>query len=257
MRIIGGITAHYGSDYIGYAVKSIYEFVDELWISFCTLPWGHRSTPIPNPDSIEKMREAAHIFGDPHNKIHFEQHDFWPDEGTHRDHITALATDRGADLLLRTDADEIWDQESLAGWLEIASRMEAHYYSLPFLHLWRSFDYYCDDDCRPLRIVNCKSWQVEHNFPPLIKEKVFHMGYARKPADVYYKALVHAHQEGDWKTWYQNVFLRFPTVTQNVHPTCVRPKPDGSNWWDIKPFDRYRLPNFMQSHPFWNMEIIQ
>ena len=61
--IIAYYPIHYGSDYLGYSIKSIYDRVDQIHILYAKKPSHGHGTDLNNPDTFDKLKEASLQFG--------------------------------------------------------------------------------------------------------------------------------------------------------------------------------------------------
>lgn len=248
MKVLAFIGLHYGSDFIGFAVKSVYDQVDHVVVLYSPQPSHGHTTDARNPDTVEKLKEALFAFGDPEGKIQWHE-GVWGREGEHRDAIYPIAKDLGVDMILTVDADEVWHGPSLEQSLRYAYGNQARISRLHFEHFWRSFKWVCRDGMTPERIVKMSNHSEPFGYVPQFEHPVWHFGYARKPEDVQYKIGIHGHS-AEWKpNWFQAKFMPWP-APKDVHPTC-------NDIWTPEPFDPSVFPEFMHSHPYWDMEPIQ
>jgi cellulose synthase/poly-beta-1,6-N-acetylglucosamine synthase-like glycosyltransferase len=242
--IIAYYALHYGSDYLGYSIKSIYDFVDEIHILYSDKPsHGHVST-LPNNDSKDKLCKSSLIFGDAKNKIKWHDGN-WAYEGQQRDTIYKIAADRGADTILVVDADEIWTPEVIKSTLEEGSKSNSRNNLIRMLTFWRSFSWICTDEMMPVRLIY-------PNRPMSVKYltgRVLHFGYARSIEDIKYKMSCHGHKN-EWRADWFDRYCKWPASGhEDLHPTCVKT-------WNAQPYDKKLLPEFMHTHPYFNLDII-
>lgn len=243
--IIAYYALHYGSDYLGYSIKSIYDFVDKIYILYTDKPSHGHGTLLQNPDNREKLKAAANLFGDPKGKINWvEGH--WHQEGEQRNAITSIANSVNADTIVVVDSDEIWKPETLQNGIRDASNGNERNYCIRMLTFWRSFSWVCHDEMMPTRIINHKK-PGGNNY---LGDRVLHFGYARSIADTNYKMSIHGHK-AEWRgDWFNNKFKSWPGSGNNdLHPTCV-------NTWNCVPYDKLLLPEHLRSHPYYNLSVI-
>jgi len=247
-RVGAYYAVHYGEEYLEHSIRSIYGAVDMIGVFYSHVPsHGHRDTPYQNPDSWEGVRAAIQRAGDPESKI-FVQRGAWVHEFQHRDWAVQYMKKRGAELILVVDSDEIWEPSVLPKVLDVAWRNEAMLFRVNFVHFWRSFDWVCRDQMMPVRIQKAM-WGPENYIQ--MASPVYHFGYAQRPEMVRYKASIHGHRS-EWRPeWFKEKFLawRPGNGIGDVHPTA-------KDLWFPEPWDRIMLPALMQSHPYWDMELI-
>jgi hypothetical protein len=239
---------HYGSDYLGWAIKSVYDYVDRIYILYSPTPSQGFNTQFKNPDSREKLKESAFLFGDPGNKIKWTEGS-WRNEGEHRDAIKGLTSDLDVDMILALDADEIWPEEGITSLIEEAEKSGVNINRIRMETLWRSFSWHCSDNMWPIRLIcpNRPEGKADLGLDPEIR--IYHFGYARKLEDIEYKLQVQGHR-GEWRSDWWGRYRTWPESGNNdFHPVC-------HNVWNISPFDRNKLPSYMSEHPYFNLEII-
>ena len=115
MRVEVYQIVHYGLDYIGSALRSVYDQVDAIHVVYSPHPSHGSRTNLPPPESREQLMAAALDVG-PKVKWH-DVNQFWT-EGPHRDYALSLC--RG-DLALVVDADEVWEPAVLEAALKLHS----------------------------------------------------------------------------------------------------------------------------------------
>lgn len=238
---------HYGSDYLAYSIKSIYNFVDKIFIFYTNKPSHGHNKNLINPDTRDKLWQAAFSV-DPQHKIIWEDGQ-WAYEGAQRDHAVNTAEKHGADTVLVVDADEIWTEDVLVKFLDRVKSSGKRMHCIRMLTFWRSFSNICVDEMMPVRAIRPK---IKDSSVDYCEGRVLHFGYARKPDDITYKISCHGHS-GEWdQNWYKNKFIAWPGCGNlDLHPTC------RNNTWEAKAYDKELLPTFMKSHPYFNLNVIQ
>jgi hypothetical protein len=177
----------------------------------------------------------------------------WPHEGKQRDMIYEYEPD--ADIIVIVDSDEVWGREQLDYSIEyVITSMgrvarKARTYRVPMVHYWRSFRRCITQDTSyPVRLI-CPKQSGEREIPNEFGY-INHFGYAIRPSLMRYKWLIHGHR-GEYRTsWFDEVYLN-KDRQDDLHPV-------GSDSWNfdvINPLDY--MPDWMQSHPFYNMEWIE
>ncbi len=244
--IVGFVCLHYGSDYLGYAIKSIYPCVDKILIAYSQAPSHGHSSDMRNPDNREACHAAAFQFGDPQNKIQWiDGH--WSQEGNHRDVVHTMYPD--ASLVVVVDADEIWHTHELAKSIEWVMTQPVRQIKVRLRTPWRSFNWICDDQMMPDRFYRPRQEGIAY-LPGEIGT-FYHFGYAREPKHIEYKLTCHGHKNELKSKWFENVYMRW-SPTNNIpdlHPTCV-------GTWNAQPFDKLLLPEVMQEHPYRSKDLI-
>lgn len=260
MKVVGMTALLYGRDYLGWAIRSIIDHVDEHHIIYSPIgAHGHRtSTPCPETrDELYAIASAA-----AGSKLRWHDGE-WPHEGAQRDSIHEYAPD--ADVIIVLDADEIWPE----GMVEHAIQRTIQYptiqrFRAEMVHYWRSF-YRCilHDPAYPIRVINRRGTDNEKEFyleipnPEITYRQPFrlhinHMGYAQRPEIVRYKLETHGHRNEIRHDvdWFNDVYMNIRR-DKDLHLV-------GSQYWnteDVNPWDY--LPAFMKSHPYATMDIIE
>jgi len=254
-RIGAYYAIHYGADYLEHSIRSIYDYADLIGIFYTALPsHGHRDPTLRNPDSREALQAALVRAHDPQAKVHWYDGN-WFSESQHRNHAIQVMQSLGAEIVLMVDSDEIWDGQALEEALAWATtEIDASRLCVNFVHFWRSFGWVCRDEMMPARLI-MRNEMGRDKFIRL-STPVLHFGYAQRPEMVRYKATIHGHR-GEWRSgWFDGKFLAWSPYPADgarvgdVHPTC------GGIWYPDR-FDREKLPGFMRSHAYWDMELIE
>lgn len=254
MRTIAYCALHYGADYLGYAIRSVIDHVDQFIVAYTDVgSHGHR-TALSCPDSMETLYEIARRAAGDKLLWHANR---WDYEGQQRDFAVSLAEKNDADVILVVDSDEIWP-ENYAG--IVASGVYWgiwHEWRLPMIHYWRSFyKAVLHDPAYPIRAINPSLKNVmpdKRTTTANLGDALLylnHMGYAQRSEIVKYKLLTHGHknefrQDVDW---FNDVFMA--NRQHDCHPV-------GSEYWTpeaVNPLDY--MPEFMQKHPYYKLDVI-
>jgi len=249
MKTIAYYALHYGKEYLAWSIRSVQDSVDEIHVLYTDVPsYGH-TTPMPCPDTEAELHEEAEQFL---NKPLFWHRGRWPNETEHRNAILPIARERGADLILVVDADELWDPTTLREAVEEVRGRTEDIIRVNFIHFWRSWYWVCKDPCMPTRFVRPggerKDGYIRHMCNP-----VFHFGYAQKPETILYKQEIHGHKAEWRKGWYENTFLAWKPGMTDVHPTCEK------DFWHpetITPPMLHALGTIAGDHPYTKLEPI-
>jgi hypothetical protein len=244
-KVVSYTALHYGSDYLGYAIRSVIDHVDQHWILYSDVgSHGHRTDAV-NPDTREQLMDIAiEAAGEKLGWIDGK----WDYEGAQRETIHQIAPD--ADVILVVDADEVWSA-NLSFLRDMALGSGFRTWRVPIIHYWRSF-YRCvlHDPAFPVRII-CPKADTDKEETIHYLRPINHFGYAQRPAIVEYKQHTHGHK-GEWRTdvdWFNDVFMT--NRQTDTHPV-------GSEYWNPEPVDPWQyLPDYMRQHPYANMEVIE
>jgi hypothetical protein len=250
VNVVAFSALHYGRDYLGSAIRSVIDSVDEYHVAYTASgSHGHR-TATPCPETRDELLAIAlEAAGD---KLRW--HDgTWEQEYQQRGMIHQYAPD--ADMILVLDADEIWHPQ-IASWAgrlrsgETQIQPAVRTVLMPLYHFWRSFHHaVLHDPAAPVRIIYPK---VPDGSETVGKTWLFHFGYCQRPEIVRYKIETHGHK-AQWRTdcdWFEDKFMA--NAQKDVHPV-------GSEWWNVEACDPYALglPMWMLTHPYADMEVIE
>lgn len=242
--IIAYTALHYGSPYLGYAIRSVIDDIDKYYVLYCAHA-SHGATNImqlPPSESRESLQTIAKQ--EAGNKLVWIDGD-WNIEGQQRDSIHEYCPE--ADLILVLDYDEIWNTGLARQAIVKCMMHNAKTYRLPMVHFWRNFNKaFLHDPALPIRIIK-PSGNGECYLDT--SHKIAHMGYAIPTGLLQYKMHIHGHRaelrQDDWftKKWCAN-------AQEDCHPV-------GSDHWnteDVNPLDY--MPVWMQSHPYYGLKVI-
>jgi len=247
MKVVAYTALHYGREYLGSAIRSIIDHVDEYYVLYSAKPSYGFPTDATCPESRDELYAIA--MGAAGWKLRWHDGE-WNGEGQHRDTIYTLAPD--ADVILVVDADEVWSS-NLARIItdNINYDMMLRYIRLPMVHFWRSFyRAVIHDPAYPVRVIQPKRTGGETTFPR-DWAGIAHMGYAQSPAIVQYKWRIHGHQNQLRQDvdWFNDVYLNKERTT-DLHPV-------GSEYWNwecVNPLDY--LPAWMVEHKYFGLNWI-
>jgi hypothetical protein len=250
MKVIGYTALRYGADYLGWAIRSVIDHIDEYHVLYATRPsHGHYSDAVC-PDSEDELHDIAWQAAG--LKLKWHRGD-WTYEGQQRDSILQYAPD--ADVILSVDSDEIYSEKLINNIMRYAGSVQYsqpfRYLRVPFIHYWRSF-HRCilHDPAYPARVTFPRIPSGESSWYPS-SGVVNHMGYATRPDIVAYKWQIHGHL-GELRrdvNWFNDVFMNKNRST-DLHPV-------GSTFWNyeqVNPLDY--MPAWMSEHPFYGMDVI-
>lgn len=261
MKVVAYTALLYGKDYLGWAIRSIIDHVQEYHAIYSSVgAHGHR-TSIPCPETRDELFAIAQSAAGSKLRWHDGE---WPHEGAQRDSIHEYAP--AADVIIVLDADEIWPEHLI--WAatkgELGKHLGAKRLRMPMIHYWRSFyRAVLHDPAFPERVIYPKnsgatetytSWTVGNDNDPRHGTPIAinHMGYAQRPEIVKYKLETHGHRNEIRHDvdWFNDVYMNIRR-DKDLHLV-------GSQYWnaeDVNPWDY--LPAFMKSHPYATMDIIE
>lgn len=246
MKVVGYFAMHYGKDYLEYSLRSVYNDLEHIFILYTPRPSHGHDTRLTCPDTEQELMDiCARV--DVDNKISWRV-GHWHQENEQRNYAKQLAKAYGADILVLVDFDEVWKPGILKELIQLTYERKASKCLIWMRHLWRSFDWICDDPMRQERIYYLGSDAGDLIYAPQPENQVWHFGYARKPIDVEYKMSIHGHKAEIANNWYYNKFLQYPFVNE-CHPAC-------KDMWNPTPFDKTTLPELMWEHPYYDLVII-
>ena len=157
MKTIAYCALLYGSDYLAYAIRSVIDHVDELWVLYSAQGSHGHSTTLQCPDHAKDLYDIAQQAAGDKLRWYTASPGQWRHEGEQREYIHKLVPD--ADVILVLDADEVWS-DGLAKEVVDQYAREANWNGafrtlrLPIIHYWRSF-YRCilHDPAYPSRVI--------------------------------------------------------------------------------------------------------
>lgn len=249
VKVVCSIALHYGSDYLGYAIRSIIDDVDEVIVLYTPIGSHGHHTSIPCPDSRDDLYAiASEAAGD---KLRWYD-GIWTHEGAQRDSIFEIAPD--ADVIVVLDADEIWPPGMLKDAISETCTWHRRDIRLPMIHYYRSLKQaILHDPAYPVRLIYPHVKEGAETFTPISflnpqYRTINHMGYAQRSELVKYKLLTHGHKNEFRRDcdWFNDIFMN-PLRTTDLHPV-------GSDAWAWESVD---VPTFLQDHPYANLEIIE
>ncbi len=253
MKTVGYTALRYGADYLGWAIRSVIDHLDEYHVLYATRPSHGHYSDVPCPETEEQLHDIAWQAAG--TKLKWHRGD-WIYEGQQRDSILQFAPD--ADVIISVDSDEIYSEKLIDNIMKYASTVTYlepfRYLRVPFIHYWRSF-YRCIlyDPAYPARVTfpHVDSRFGEHSWTPNRFGVVNHMGYATRPEIVAYKWQIHGHKDELRKDcdWLNDTFML--NRQTDLHPV-------GSQYWNaeaINPLDY--MPQWMKDHPFFKMQVIE
>lgn len=248
MKVHSYTIVHYGADYLSYALRSVYDAVDRLHVVYTPHPsHGHATDQLP-PDNRGSLIGAA-FRHDPEGKVQWYDSQGVTTEGPQRNRAVEICQRAGANMILVVDCDEVWPAKTLRAALDHAWQADsARDWLINFTHLWRSFNWQCNDDLWPVRIIDLRHGDGV-GYTPKDFGKIYHFGYAVRDKVMRYKWQIHGHKNELRPGWFEDKWDAWPPVG-DCHPT------NEKDWWTPEPFDKAELPALMLAHPFYNLDRI-
>lgn len=246
MKVVAYVALHYGVSYLRWAIRSVIDRVDEIYIFYSNSGSHGYMTNEDCPETrAELYREAIIAAG---SKLRWYD-GRWYAENQQRGEIFKECPN--ADLIVVLDADEVWHPLVLDAALRDAQRCRVRYLRVPMVHFWRSFHRaIVHDPAYPERIILPKidGGEATVDAGPY---RICHMGYSMLPAITRYKWLVHGHlpEYRNDCDWLKDKFLA--NAQKDVHPV-------GSEYWNVEsvnPTDY--MPVWMREHPYWSCRVIE
>ena len=247
MKTVAYTALHYGKPYLGYAIQSVIDAVDEYIVLYSDHP-SHNGgkASLPCPDTEQELHAiAATVAG---RKLRWIKGD-WRYENQQRESIYQHAPD--ADVILVVDSDEVWRNDTLETAIRLVDNSDTQRWRVPIVHFWRSFyRAVLHDPAFPIRVIKPHAKAGEETLTT--QRSIAHFGYALPIEYIAYKwSGIHGHQ-GEYRRdcdWFKDVYVA------NRQFDC---HPVGSEHWNPEPVDPWLyLPGFMKSHPYSKMEVIE
>lgn len=242
---------HYGSAYLGYAIRSTQDIADINLVMYSPHPsHGTAHTDIPCPDTMDDLLASVYdagIVDDPMNRVRWYTHTGWNNEGEQFNHGWQY-TD--ADVIVKLDVDEIWDTGLLADVIQHAIKENAYETRVLLRHYWRSFyRAFTEDPAAPGRVYIRALAKRETTYPSEANaHRIHHFGYSQTLDIVRYKMSIHGHR-GELRrdvNWFEDVYAA--NRQTDCHPIGME---SWSNPAHVTP------PDFMMDHPYAQLEIIE
>jgi hypothetical protein len=237
---------HYGKDYLSYALRSVYDQVEQCHIFYTPTPSHGHATNAPPIETREELLQAAYQY-DPDDKVKWYDMHNVINEGVQRDLALEYVKRAGAELVLVVDCDEVWPDKFLRDCLQKVEQANlARNWLVNMIHFWRSFNWVCRDQGWPVRIIDLRhDTGIQY-----LNTGVYHFGYAMTSRIMQYKWQIHGHKNELRPNWFQDKWYRWPPP-EDCHPT------NEANFWMPRLFDKLKLPDFMRDHHFWGVDKIE
>ncbi len=281
MRIAAVYCVYNEDEYIEYSIRSIYEFVDRVFVLLGELPYSAYNANAREEFRVsDRTEEIVRSLAATHPKITIVK-GVWASELEHRNAGMALCRQDRCNYYFLVDGDEVYRRDHLKRLRqEIATHPEAGQFIIKCDLFWRSFRYRIpadDQTWMPRRLfkmtrwselgkshlplpVPCRftgnnktnSWGSVYHVDP--KDVIFyHFSFARSPRKMREKLRTYSHAHEVLNGWYERVWLPWPQQRQmrNLNPVDP-PKLPQAVLRDVAD-----LPETMKTHPYYAQEIIQ
>lgn len=256
MNVYACYIVHYGVEWLYWSIRSVADFVDKTFVFYTPVPSHGHATNLVCPETREQLRTSLIPLMLKDYELHWFDCSGFTHEGEHRTFAVNTCKERGADIVLVVDADEVWVPEQLDYAINFVKNDDAKYrvYCVGMRHFWRSTKWVCDDQAMPTRLLNLHNdnGNVAQYVDPN-HVKVLHMGYAQSPKIIEYKQSIHGHK-AEWRPgWFENIFLPWEPGKGDVHPTNL-------NYWTpvlCQDDTCGTMEYLIGDHPYWGMDIIK
>jgi hypothetical protein len=279
MKIAAVYCVYNEEEYFEYSVRSILKEVDQVILCLGTGPYtayARESNGLFPPDGTELL--AHKLVREFPGKVELIKKQ-WASQLEHRDEGLKRCVELGIDYYFLVDGDEVYRKDHL---FHIRKTIEDNprigTYIIKCHTFWRSFKYRIPPEIltwRPRRIFkitrhrkilgipfphrlrfkginDMTSLGPIHEFPP--EEAAFyHFSYARSPKRMREKLSTFPHAQEILGGWYEKVWRTWPQNRQrrDIHPTDPPkfPKAVEQSLED--------LPEIMQAHPYYPLDVIE
>lgn len=260
--VVAVYVVHYGSDYLEYSLRSIYNFVDKIIISVGMFSWSYNGSKPIDPIFLNS------IFSLPtkYPKVEVITGEWEKDEDQRNATISFVG---GYDYYFLVDYDEIYADSDLIKLYEFVScHKEISVFCISFLNFWRGLGYLIQESNpspvqrffkigRRFRFKrSCLSGykkKTHVNVPENVC-KCFHLSYAKKSEEIKYKISTWMHVSEVRSDWFETVFMEWHN-NKNMHN--LYPLSGSADiWQQIIEFDKKLLPIVLREHPYYEMDVI-
>jgi hypothetical protein len=256
-KVIAYTALLYGREYLAYAIESIIDYVDEYHVLYASQgSHGHR-TSTPCPETRDELYAIASTVAGRKLRWHDGE---WGHEGLQRDSIYQYAPD--ADVIIVCDSDELYPVGLIKRVIEYSTTVTnsippVRFIRLPFIHFYRDFNHcILRDPAYPVRVIfpRVDIQYGESTWNPIYaRGSVCHMGYCQRSEIIRYKLGIHGHKNElrcSADEYVDTIYLDRNRWT-DLHPV-------GSEHWDAEIVNPLQyLPDWMASHPYFGMEVIE
>lgn len=245
-KILGFMVIHYAGDYLQEALLSVRDYVDKMVVAYSYKPSQGYKTTLQCPDTRDEIFKICNdVLGD--EKLIWDEKESYSYETEHRNIKYKYA--EGFDAILTVDADEIMLDIPRALHHAFTSP-ERHFGIKGYYNFFRSFNWYCSDGFRPIRIEIMGRDNQRHNLEcPLT---VLHFSCAQRREIMEYKYSSFGHASEIRPNYLEDVFYKWSPDNKIkwLHPVSLQ------IWEDVKPFNKELMPDYLQAHKNFNLPLI-
>lgn len=246
VKVLGFMSLHYGKEMLECCLRSVVNHVDKMVVAYSISPSHGIACNDRCPDSEKELVSICREVLKDKLIWHVEQR--YNDESQHRN-VRYKYSD-GYDLILTVDADEVLREEEIPSALMYAASNKERYYGINgYINLWRSFDYACYDQFRPIRIENLRSSNQDQNLNcPLT---IWHFSTCQSEDIMRYKYKVFGHAAEVRPQWLDSIYYRWSPENQfgDLHVVAL-------GLWNAQPYNKYLMPEYLRRHPNFNKHLV-
>jgi len=268
-------------EYIEYSIRSIYEFVDRLYVLLGEGPYSAYNPQARATFAMADRTEAiVRSLADRLPKIQLIK-GMWDSELDHRNAGVRLCRKEGMRYYFLVDGDEVYHYDHLKN---LQEEIETHPHVGQFIikcdTFWRSFRYRISANQlswmprRVFKLSHCSrlgksliplpiparfvgnnktdSWGSVYHIEPT-RVIFYHFSYARSPSKMYEKLRTFSHAHEIPQHWYENVWLAWACNRQMKNLNPVEP----SKFPEAIYQDPSDLPEVLRNHPYYAQEVIE
>lgn len=268
-KVTTGTIVHDGSDYLEYAINSLYNYLYEIIIVEGAVK-GYSDKP-NNPDDVASISRLLKKDVVGKIKYYSSKGKFWNDKIEMQNVIASHVTGR---YYVKLDSDEIWKPETLMDVIRIMEQnLDITVLRMPFLHFWLSFNLIAKDaggkwNTKHPRVWRWKKSYVHYksfnhfqdkNFDmnpvtmPFVNEYtyrgdyIFHFGYVRELKKLLNKLKYYGNR--NIEKYVSDTISNWNKLDDPTQPTQkVR------SWAETFTGE---LPEILQKHPYKNIKDIR
>ncbi len=251
MKTVAYFALHYGKEYLAYAVRSVQDAVDEIYIFYTDKPSyvRRRRSSMGCPDTREELKAEVERFAT--KPVHWIEHT-WNSETAHREYALDYVRGRGAQIVLVVDADEVWAPGAAQQAIDyVCEANSAANWRAKFTNFWRSIHWVVTDAMCPVRVVDLRQDGGEGSLPAEVPP-ILHFGYAQCEVLTEYKWTCHGHQSELRPGWLARFKAWTPGDPGDLHPV-------QANLWNATPTPLVTLAlvrEVLEGHPYLDLELI-
>jgi len=221
MKVLGFCILLYGKDKLEEAIKAVLPVCDKIVILYTDRPSQGHNTDLKCPETREELQAITNQYNCDWIEVNA------PTEGVHTNEIYKYS--EGYDLILRFDADEVYDTEELKEALKVIEASPAKRFGVNgFRHYWKTKDYYLEDGFQPVRFVKTN---VSEETVETVNLRIHHYGYCINDELMKYKLEISGHHDEFRPNWYEDVWLKWTPEMKWLHPTST------TIWEQAKPIE--------------------